>query len=164
MYEPYEYVMSPGGIVSSFRAYTESGHLALRPVYRVSAQGWVKLTPLQAASLPGPRHLLLDQDCVLVREEEVTPLVSWRSHQVDIAGVLSHEFPVGLREFLSGMYDQGAHVYLYGSRLLGRESENSDWDFMVDYGGNLAGLLESRRVWSMELLSLTGGAIGSIAA
>lgn len=145
MYEPYDYVVSSSGILGSFRAYTESGNIAFRPVYQCSAGRWTKLTSRAAASLPGRRHLLLDRDCVLVREEEVTPLVSWRSPETGAAEPSTNELPAALRDLLSELRSRGVRVYLYGSRLLGRWSRDSDWDFIVDHRGDLVELLRSCR-------------------
>ncbi|MBB5140380.1 hypothetical protein HNP84_010147 [Thermocatellispora tengchongensis] len=139
MYEPYDYVVTSGGILGSFRAYTESGDIAFRPIYRRSGDRWTKLTPPTAAALPGRRHLLLDRDCALVREEEVTLVASWRCHSVSTS---RSDHPAALRGLMSELRSRGAGVYLYGSRLLGWRSAGSDWDFIVDHQGDLAELLK----------------------
>ncbi|QYC39036.1 hypothetical protein Nocox_07050 [Nonomuraea coxensis DSM 45129] len=145
MYEPYDYVATSNGVLGSFRAYTESGDIAFRPVYRRSGDRWTKLTPSAAAALPGRTHLLLDRDCALAREEEVTLVASWRSRAVGAPGASSGEHPPALRGLLSELRSRGARVHLYGSRLLGRRSDGSDWDFVVEHQGDLAELLRSCR-------------------
>jgi hypothetical protein len=162
VYRPYDYVVSAAGIVGSFRAYTESGHVAFRPVYLPSAHGWTKLAPRQAALLPGSRHLLLDQDCLIAPEREISPLATWTSHEVGTAGPPSAGHPEALRRLLAELHTRNARVYLYGSRLLGMESGGSDWDFIIDHRGNLAELLRSCR--SLPDGSLGPQDIASIAA
>ncbi|MEV0352085.1 nucleotidyltransferase domain-containing protein [Nonomuraea sp. NPDC050680] len=53
------------------------------------------------------------------------------------------DHPAALRGLLSELGSRGIGVYLYGSRLLGRRSGGSDWDFIVDHRGDLAELLRS---------------------
>ncbi|MDF5755672.1 nucleotidyltransferase domain-containing protein [Spongiactinospora sp. TRM90649] len=143
MYEPYDYVAISGGVLGSFRAYTERGDVAFRPVYRRAGCAWAKLTPSTAAALPGRRHLLLDRDCALARAEEVALVAPWRSRAVDASGSYARDQPAALRGLVSEMHSRGAHAYLYGSRLLGRNSAGSDWDFIVECRGDLAELLRS---------------------
>ncbi|WP_043621533.1 nucleotidyltransferase domain-containing protein [Nonomuraea candida] len=143
MYEPYDYVLTSNGVLGVFRAYTESGDVAFRPVYRCSAGGWTKLTPRMAAALPGRRHPLLDRDCALAGAKEVKLLTPCRARPVGAAGSSVRDHPAVLRGLLSALLSRGARVYLYGSRLLGLRSYGSDWDFVVDHEGDLAELLGS---------------------
>ncbi len=154
MYEPYDYIMSSNGILGSFRAYTESGNIAFRPIYQRSAGRWAKLTPRTAAGLSARRHLLLDRDCVLAREEEVTLLVPWRFREAGMAGPSTSDHPAALCGLLSELRSRGSRVYLYGSRLLGKGSDGSDWDFIVDHEGDLAELLKDRRAGPGNFLDL----------
>ncbi|MEV4555342.1 hypothetical protein [Nonomuraea wenchangensis] len=145
MYEPYDYVATSNGVLGSFRAYTENGDIAFRPIYRGSGASRTKLTPSAAAALPGRRHLLLDRDCALARKEEVTLVIPWRSREVGAPGASSDDHPPALRGLMSELRSGGVRVYLYGSRLLGWRSGGSDWDFIVEHQGDLAELLRSCR-------------------
>ncbi|MED7927130.1 nucleotidyltransferase domain-containing protein [Nonomuraea sp. LP-02] len=145
MYEPYDYVATSNGVLGSFRAYMESGDIAFRPVYRASGASWTKLTPSAAAALPARRHLLLDRDCALARKEEVTLVIPWRSRAVGAPEASRSDHPPALRGLMSELRSRGVRVYLYGSRLLGRRSGGSDWDFVVEHRGDLAELLRSCR-------------------
>lgn len=140
MYKPYDYVLSKD-VVGSFRAYTDTGDVAFRPIYRRVSGKWAKLTSRAAAAMRGRRHLLLDRDCVLAREEDVTLLASWRNREVDPDGPTAHDYPSALRELLSELRSRQARIHLYGSRLLSNRSKPSDWDFILDYPGDPIELL-----------------------
>src|SRR5690349_6325688 len=138
--ETFDYVEDNQGNIYVVRLDSrDNACMALKPIYKRHGETLVKYPRIDPDRLlDNELNVLFDFDCIVASRCTVRLIAKWNSRPITSVDQVSEP----LRPAVAALLHRHSSLFLYGSRLLGHDQLESDWDFLLADSGNTRQVLE----------------------